>query len=162
MYRIGLGFDVHKTSENRKLFIGGIKIPSKFGLLGHSDADVLIHSICDPILGALALGDIGEHFSDKDPKNKNKKSSFFLKKIIKILKDKNFEIVNIDSTIICEKPKMLKYKRKIKQSLASIMKINIDNISVKATTFEKLGPIGNNEGIACKTIVLLEKMNNDL
>ncbi|MBT3475670.1 2-C-methyl-D-erythritol 2,4-cyclodiphosphate synthase [bacterium] len=162
MYRIGLGFDVHKTSENRKLFIGGIKIPSKFGLLGHSDADVLIHSICDAILGALALGDIGEHFSDKDPKNKNKKSSFFLKKIIKILKDKNFEIVNIDSTIICEKPKMLKYKRKIKQSLASIMKINIDNISVKATTFEKLGPIGNNEGIACKTIVLLEKMNNDL
>ena len=112
MYRIGLGFDVHKTSENRKLFIGGIKIPSKFGLLGHSDADVLIHSICDAILGALALGDIGEHFSDKDPKNKNKKSSFFLKKIIKILKDKNFEIVNIDSTIICEKPKMLKYKRK--------------------------------------------------
>ena len=162
MYRIGLGFDVHKTSENRKLFIGGIKIPSKFGLLGHSDADVLIHSICDAILGALALGDIGEHFSDKDPKNKNKKSSFFLKKIIKILKDKNFEIVNIDSTIICEKPKMLKYKRKIKQSLASIMKINIDNISVKATTFEKLGPIGNNEGIACKTIVLLEKINNDL
>ena len=157
MYRIGLGFDVHKTSENRKLFIGGIKIPSKFGLLGHSDADVLIHSICDAILGALALGDIGEHFSDKDPKNKNKKSSFFLKKIIKILKDKNFEIVNIDSTIICEKPKMLKYKRKIKQSLASIMKINIDNISVKATTFEKLGPIGNNEGIACKTIALLEK-----
>ena len=157
MYRIGLGFDIHKTSEKRELFIGGIKIPSKFGLLGHSDADVLIHSICDAILGALALGDIGEHFSDKDPKNKNKKSSFFLKKIIKLLKDRNFKIVNIDSTIICEKPKMLKYKRKIKQSLASIMKMNIDDISVKATTFEKLGPIGNNEGIACKTIVLLEK-----
>ena len=157
MYRIGLGFDIHKTSEERELFIGGIKIPSKFGLLGHSDADVLIHSICDAILGALALGDIGEHFSDKDPKNKNKKSSFFLKKIIKLLKDRNFRIVNIDSTIICEKPKMLKYKRKIKQSLASIMKMNIDDISVKATTFEKLGPIGNNEGIACKTIALLEK-----
>lgn len=157
MYRIGLGFDIHKTSEERELFIGGIKIPSKFGLLGHSDADVLIHSICDAILGALALGDIGEHFSDKDPKNKNKKSSFFLKKIIKLLKDKDFKIVNIDSTIICEKPKMLKYKRKIKQSLASIMKMNIDDISVKATTFEKLGPIGNNEGIACKTIALLEK-----
>lgn len=157
MYRIGLGFDIHKTSEERELFIGGIKIPSKFGLLGHSDADVLIHSICDAILGALALGDIGEHFSDKDPKNKNKRSSFFLKKIIKLLKDRNFRIVNIDSTIICEKPKMLKYKRKIKQSLASIMKMNIDDISVKATTFEKLGPIGNNEGIACKTIALLEK-----
>ena len=157
MYRIGLGFDIHKTSEERELFIGGIKIPSKFGLLGHSDADVLIHSICDAILGALALGDIGEHFSDKDPKNKNKKSSFFLKKIIKLLKDKDFKIVNIDSTIICEKPKMLKYKRKIKQSLASIMKMNIDDISVKATTFEKLGPIGNNEGIACKTIALLQK-----
>ena len=157
MYRIGLGFDIHKTSEERELFIGGIKIPSKFGLLGHSDADVLIHSICDAILGALALGDIGEHFSDKDPKNKNKKSSFFLKKIIKLLKDRNFRIVNIDSPIICEKPKMLKYKRKIKQSLASIMKMNIDDISVKATTFEKLGPIGNNEGIACKTIALLEK-----
>ena len=157
MYRIGLGFDIHKTSKKRELFIGGIKIPSKFGLLGHSDADVLIHSICDAILGALALGDIGEHFSDKDPKNKNKKSSFFLKKIIKLLKDRNFKIVNIDSTIICEKPKMLKYKRKIKQSLASIMKMNIDDISVKATTFEKLGPIGNNEGIACKTIALLEK-----
>jgi len=157
MFRIGLGFDIHRTSENRKLFIGGVNIPSKFGLLGHSDADLLIHSICDAILGALGLGDIGDHFSNKDPKNKNKKSSFFLKKVLKLLKLEGYEIVNLDSTIICEKPKLSGYKSKIKNSLSGLLKISVKNISVKATTFEGLGPIGNNEGIACKTVILLRK-----
>lgn len=157
MFRIGLGFDIHRTSEKRKLFIGGVNIPSKFGLLGHSDADLLIHSICDAILGALSLGDIGDHFSNKDPKNKNKKSSFFLKRVLKLLKLEGYEIVNLDSTIICEKPKLSRYKSKIKNSLSGLLKISVKNISVKATTFEGLGPIGNNEGIACKTVILLRK-----
>ena len=157
MFRIGLGFDIHRTSEKRKLFIGGVNIPSKFGLLGHSDADLLIHSICDAILGALSLGDIGDHFSNKDPKNKNKKSSFFLKRVLKLLRLEGYEIVNLDSTIICEKPKLSRYQSKIRNSLSALLKISVKNISVKATTFEGLGPIGNNEGIACKTVILLRK-----
>tara|TARA_Y100001936_G_scaffold254152_1_gene325813 strand:- start:16639 stop:17124 length:486 start_codon:yes stop_codon:yes gene_type:complete len=158
MYRVGLGFDVHKTSEKKRLFIGGVRIPSKFGLVGHSDADVLIHSICDAILGALALGDIGDHFSDKDQKNKNKKSTIFLKKIMSLMKKEGYKIVNVDSTVICEKPRISKYKMKIKDTLSPILKINNKDLSIKATTFEGLGPIGNNEGIACKTIVMLEKI----
>jgi 2-C-methyl-D-erythritol 2,4-cyclodiphosphate synthase len=157
MYRIGLGFDIHKTIEKRKLYIGGVNIPSKLGLDGHSDADLLIHTICDAILGALALGDIGDHFSNKDPKNRNKRSSFFLRKILKLLKEESYQITNIDSTIICEKPNLAKYKKKIRESLASVLKINTKKISIKATTFEGLGPIGKNEAIACKTIILLEK-----
>tara|TARA_B100000579_G_scaffold438051_1_gene471542 strand:- start:62169 stop:62654 length:486 start_codon:yes stop_codon:yes gene_type:complete len=158
MYRVGLGFDVHKTSEKKRLFIGGVRIPSKFGLVGHSDADVLIHSICDAILGALALGDIGDHFSDKDQKNKNKKSTIFLKKIMSLMKKEGYKIVNVDSTVICEKPRISKYKMKMKDTLSPILKINNKDLSIKATTFEGLGPIGNNEGIACKTIVMLEKI----
>tara|TARA_Y100001970_G_scaffold147328_1_gene180876 strand:+ start:20484 stop:20969 length:486 start_codon:yes stop_codon:yes gene_type:complete len=158
MYRVGLGFDVHKTSEKKRLFIGGVRIPSKLGLVGHSDADVLIHSICDAILGALALGDIGDHFSDKDQKNKNKKSTIFLKKIMSLMKKEGYKIVNVDSTVICEKPRISKYKMKMKDTLSPILKINNKDLSIKATTFEGLGPIGNNEGIACKTIVMLEKI----
>ena len=158
MYRVGLGFDVHKTSEKKRLFIGGVRIPSKLGLVGHSDADVLIHSICDAILGALALGDIGDHFSDKDQKNKNKKSTIFLKKIMSLIKKEGYKIVNVDSTVICEKPRISKYKMKMKDTLSPILKINNKDLSIKATTFEGLGPIGNNEGIACKTIVMLEKI----
>ena len=133
-----------------------MKIPSSFGLVGHSDADVLIHSICDAILGALNLGDIGDHFSDNDEKNKNKKSTIFLRKIVSLMKKNGYQIVNIDSTIICEKPKLAKYKRKMKDVLSPILKIDIKNLSIKATTFEGLGPIGKNEGIACKTIIMLE------
>ena len=162
MYRIGLGFDIHRTKERRKLYIGGINIPSKLGLDGHSDADLLIHTICDAILGALALGDIGEHFSNKEQKNKNKRSTYFLKKILKLLDKESYGIVNIDSTIICEKPNLSRYKNKIRKSLSSIIRINMKNISIKATTSEGLGPIGKNEAIACKTIVLLQKIEKNI
>ncbi len=157
MYKVGLGYDIHRKEKNRKLFLGGLLISKNNGLVGHSDADVLIHSICDAILGALNEGDIGEHFSDKDPKNKNKKSSIFLKKIMKILKDNNYEVCNIDSTVICEKPNLKAYKKKIQNSLSLIMKINPNKISIKATTHEKLGEIGNDKAIASKSIVLIQK-----
>ena len=157
MYRVGLGYDIHRKEKSRKLFLGGLLISKNNGLVGHSDADVLIHSICDAILGALNEGDIGEHFSDKDPKNKNKKSSIFLKKIMKILKDNNYEVCNIDSTVICEKPNLKAYKKKIQNSLSLIMKINPNKISIKATTHEKLGEIGNDKAIASKSIVLIQK-----
>lgn len=158
MYRVGIGFDIHKTSDKRKLILGGVNIPSKLGLIGHSDADVLIHSICDAILGALALGDIGEHFSDKDKKNKNRRSTVFLRKILSLLNKEGYKIINIDSTIICEKPNLLRYKKRIRKSLCDIIKINFGDLSIKATTSEKLGPIGNSEGIACKTIILIKKI----
>ena len=157
MYRVGLGYDIHRKEKSRKLFLGGLLISKNNGLAGHSDADVLIHSICDAILGALNEGDIGEHFSDKDPKNKNKKSSIFLKKIMKILKDNNYEVCNVDSTVICEKPNLKGYKKKIQNSLSLIMKINPNKISIKATTHEKLGEIGNDKAIASKSIVLIQK-----
>ena len=157
MYRIGLGYDIHRLVKNRKLFIGGILIPSDLGLDGHSDADLLIHSICDALLGALAKGDIGEHFSNKNPEYKNKRSSFFLRKILKIMDNEGYNIVNIDSTIICERPILNKYKIQIINSLEKKLRVSKKFISVKATTSEGLGPIGNNCAIACKTVVLINK-----
>ncbi|MEC9381986.1 MAG: 2-C-methyl-D-erythritol 2,4-cyclodiphosphate synthase [Thermodesulfobacteriota bacterium] len=157
MYRIGLGYDIHKLTKNRSLFIGGIRIPSALGLEGHSDADLLLHTICDSILGALAKGDIGTHFSDKDPKYKNKKSAYFLKEVLKIMELENYTIENIDSTLICEKPKLYKYKTKIRKSLEKMLKMPKENISVKATTKEGLDSVGKNLAIACKTIILLKR-----
>ena len=155
MYRIGLGYDIHRLVKNRKLFIGGVLIPSIYGLDGHSDADVLIHSICDSILGALGMGDIGTHFSNKDPKYKNKKSTYFLNKVVRMMRQEGYRIVNIDSTLICEKPKLSRYRKKITTSLEKKLKIPKGCISIKATTSEGLGAIGEGMGIACKTIVLI-------
>jgi len=160
MYRIGIGYDIHKKSSNRKLILGGILISNKNGLVGHSDADIVIHTICDSILGALNKGDIGEHFSNKNPKYRNAKSSIFLKKIKKIMEENNFSIVNIDMTIICEKPKLTKFKSKIKKNISKILDIEQNNVSVKATTSEGLGEIGNDNAIACKTVVLLRNEEN--
>ncbi|HIC77363.1 MAG TPA: 2-C-methyl-D-erythritol 2,4-cyclodiphosphate synthase [Candidatus Dadabacteria bacterium] len=157
MYRIGLGYDIHRLVKNRKLFIGGIPIPSSFGLDGHSDADLLIHSICDSILGALAKGDIGTHFSNKNPKYKNKRSNYFLVEVLKIMRKEGYRIINIDSTLICEKPKLNRYKNKITKSLEKKLKTPKEYISVKATTSEGLGPIGMSMAIACKTVVLIKK-----
>ena len=157
MYRIGLGYDIHRLVKNRKLFIGGVLIPSSLGLDGHSDADLLIHSICDSILGALAKGDIGTHFSNTDPKYKNRKSSYFLKRILEIMKKEGYKIENIDSVLICQKPKLSKHRIKIIKSLEKILKIPRENISVKATTKEGLDSIGNNLAIACKCVVLISK-----
>ncbi|MEE2702079.1 MAG: 2-C-methyl-D-erythritol 2,4-cyclodiphosphate synthase [Thermodesulfobacteriota bacterium] len=155
MYRIGLGYDIHRLVKNRKLFIGGVLIPSIYGLDGHSDADVLIHSICDSILGALGMGDIGTHFSNKDPKYKNKKSTYFMNKVVRMMRQEGYRIVNIDSTLICEKPKLSRHRKKITTSLEKKLKIPKGCISIKATTSEGLGAIGEGMGIACKTIVLI-------
>ena len=154
--RIGYGYDSHTFEENRKLIIGGTDIPYHLGLKGHSDADVLIHAIIDAILGALALGDIGSHFPDNDDKYKNISSVELLKNVMKIIDEKNYEIKNIDSTIICEKPKLRDYIDSIRNNLKDILKIDLDCISVKAKTNEKMDAVGEGLGIIAHAVVLME------
>lgn len=156
-FRSGFGFDVHAFSKNRKLILGGIEIPHTKGLQGHSDADALMHSITDAILGALALGDIGQHFPDTDPEFKNADSSIFLKQAFKLIKEKGYLIGNIDSMISLEKPKLAKYILLIRENISSILEIEMDQVSIKAGTNEKLGFVGREEGIAVFSIVLLIK-----
>ncbi len=153
--KIGIGYDIHKFSENRKLILGGIEIPFEKGLLGHSDADVLTHSICDALLGAAGLGDIGEHFPDSDPKFKNINSLFLLEKVNDLLKSAKYSIANIDTTLFAEKPKLTIYKDAMKKKIAETLKIDKNKINIKATTFEGLGAIGKEEGIAAQAIALL-------
>lgn len=155
--RIGIGYDVHKLVENRKLIIGGVNIPYVKGLLGHSDADVLIHAIMDSILGALALKDIGYHFPDSDNEYKNIDSKILLKRVFKIMKENNFKIGNIDSVIACEKPKLAPYIDSMRKVIADILNTDVENISIKATTTEKMGFIGREEGISAEVICLLER-----
>lgn len=155
--KIGIGYDVHKLVEGRKLFIGGIEIDYKFGLLGHSDADVLIHAIMDAIIGALALGDIGKLFPDTDDKYKDIDSKILLKKVYEIMTEKNYKIANIDSVVIAQKPKLKDYIEDMRACLSNILNTDIENVSVKATTTEKLGFEGREEGIAAQAVVLLEK-----
>ena len=155
--KIGIGYDVHKLVEGRKLFIGGIEIDYKFGLLGHSDADVLIHAIMDAIIGALALGDIGKLFPDTDDKYKDIDSKILLKKVYEIMTEKNYKIANVDSVVIAQKPKLKDYIEDMKACLCEILNTDIENVSVKATTTEKLGFEGREEGIAAQAVVLLEK-----
>lgn len=153
--RIGIGYDVHKLVENRKLIIGGVNIPYVKGLLGHSDADVLIHAIMDSILGALALKDIGYHFPDSDNEYKNIDSKILLKRVFKIMKENNFKIGNIDSVIACEKPKLAPYIDSMRKVIADILNTDVENISIKATTTEKMGFVGREEGISAEVICLL-------
>ncbi|WP_019131662.1 2-C-methyl-D-erythritol 2,4-cyclodiphosphate synthase [Peptoniphilus obesi] len=155
--KIGIGYDVHKLVEGRKLFIGGIEIDYKFGLLGHSDADVLIHAIMDAIIGALALGDIGKLFPDTDDKYKDIDSKILLKKVYEIMTEKNYKITNIDSVVIAQKPKLKDYIEDMRACLCEILNTDIENVSVKATTTEKLGFEGREEGIAAQAVVLLEE-----
>lgn len=153
--RIGLGYDVHRLTENRKLIIGGVPIDYEKGLLGHSDADVLIHSIIDSLLGAAALGDIGTHFPDTDPEYSNISSIILLKKTAEIIYKNNYAIGNIDATIIAERPKMSPYINEMRKNIADALKISISKISIKATTEEGLGFTGSGEGIAAQSIALL-------
>ena len=153
--KIGIGYDIHKFSENRKLILGGIEIPFEKGLLGHSDADVLTHSICDALLGAAGLGDIGEHFPDSDPKFKNINSLSLLENVNDLLKSAKYSIANIDTTLFAEKPKLTTYKDAMKKKIAETLKIDKNKINIKATTFEGLGAIGKEEGIAAQAIALL-------
>ncbi len=155
--RVGLGYDVHRFATDRELWLGGIKIDYEKGLLGHSDADVLIHSICDALLGAANLRDIGFHFPDTAGEYKNIDSKILLKDTIKLVRNKGFEIGNIDATICAEKPKLNPHIPTMQKVLAQTLEIDIDDLSIKATTTEKLGFVGREEGIAAKVVVLLSK-----
>ena len=157
MYRIGNGYDVHKMVEGRKLILGGVEIPYEKGLLGHSDADVLLHAIMDAMLGALALGDIGKHFPDNDEKYKGIDSMLLLENVWILIKSKGYEIVNLDSIVVMEKPKIKNFIPKMSENISKILESNIENISVKATTEEKLGFTGNGDGVKSYAVVMLKK-----
>ena len=159
MFRIGNGYDVHKLVEGRKRVLAGIEIPHHLGLLGHSDADVLVHAIMDGLLGALALGDIGKHFPDTDEKYKGISSMELLKEVSKLIKNKGYEVVNIDSIVAAERPKLKPYIEQMRKNVAEILEIAVDDISIKATTEEKLGFTGREEGIKSYAVVLLKKIN---
>ncbi|MGL5574591.1 MAG: 2-C-methyl-D-erythritol 2,4-cyclodiphosphate synthase [Sarcina sp.] len=153
--RIGMGYDVHRLVEDRDLILGGVKIPFDKGLLGHSDADVLLHAISDSLLGAAALGDIGKHFPDTDDKFKGADSLMLLQEVGKLIKSKGYKIGNIDATIIAQKPKMLPHIPTMRENIARVLEIEIDQINVKATTEEGLGFTGSMEGISSQSIALL-------
>lgn len=157
MYRIGLGYDIHRLEENRKLILGGVEIPFEKGLYGHSDADVLIHSIIDAMLGALALGDIGTHFPDTDEKYKNISSVILLKEVDKLIHEKNYKINNIDANIIAQKPKLRPYIDLIRKSLSETLNIDIDLISIKAKTNEKMDSVGELKSIEAHSVIMLIK-----
>lgn len=153
--RIGMGYDVHKLVENRDLIIGGVTIPYEKGLLGHSDADVLLHAVCDSLLGAAALGDIGKHFPDTDPKYKGISSILLLTHVGNLLNDLNYEIANIDATIVAQKPKMAPFISTMVNNIANALKIDSSKVNVKATTEEGLGFTGSGEGISSQSICLI-------
>jgi len=156
MIKVGQGFDVHQLVSGRKCIIGGVEIPFDKGLDGHSDADVLLHAISDAILGAAGLGDIGKHFPNTDPSIKNTDSRNILKKIVLLLHEKKYSIINIDATVICELPKLTPYIDRMKNNIASDCHIEINAVNIKATTTETLGFTGRGEGIAAQAICLVE------
>ncbi len=158
MYRIGNGYDIHQLTEGRDLIIGGVKITHEKGLLGHSDADVLIHAIIDSLLGALALDDIGTLFPDTDPKYKGADSTVLLKHVYSLIKSNGYEIANLDSNIIAQKPKMMPYIPKMKEILCKILGINFDQLSIKAKTKEKMDAVGQGLAIEANSVVLLKKI----
>ena len=156
--RIGIGYDIHRLCENRDLILGGVKIPYELGLLGHSDADVLVHAIIDAILGSVALRDIGYHFPDNNEKYKNANSLELLRKTCKILKDEGYKIVNIDSNIICQKPKLKDYIDLMRENVAHTCELELNQVSVKAKTNENLDSVGNCLSISTNAVVLVEKI----
>ncbi len=156
--RIGHGYDVHRTDPAREMFIGGVKIDCGFGLLGHSDADVLLHAIMDAILGAAALGDIGNHFPDTDPKYKGADSLVLTRYVASMTAEKGYRIVNVDSTVIAQRPKLAPHIQLMRERIADALGIDIDDVNVKATTEEKLGFTGSGEGIAAHAVCLIEKI----
>ena len=159
MFRIGIGFDAHALAEGRPLVIGGVNISHSRGLQGHSDADVLVHAVMDAILGALALGDIGQHFPDTEDEFEGADSLELLSRVQKMIEDKGYCCENLDSIIIAEKPKLKTYLGEMRENLASVLKINIAQLSIKATTTEHMGFTGREEGIAAHAIVLLKSSN---
>ncbi|MBC35641.1 MAG: 2-C-methyl-D-erythritol 2,4-cyclodiphosphate synthase [Bacteroidetes bacterium] len=155
--KIGFGYDVHQLVDGRELLIGGIKIPSDFGALGHSDADVLIHAICDALLGAANLGDIGKHFPDTSNEFKGIDSKILLKKVMNLIRSKGYELGNLDATVCLQAPKIRPSIDKMKACLAEVMDVDVDEVSVKATTTEKMGFVGRGEGISAYAVVLINK-----
>ncbi|WP_277218551.1 2-C-methyl-D-erythritol 2,4-cyclodiphosphate synthase [Peptoniphilus vaginalis] len=155
--RIGIGYDVHKLVKDRKLILGGIEVAYDKGLLGHSDADVLIHAIMDAILGALALRDIGYHFPDNDNEYKDIDSKVLLSRVYEIMKSRKYKIGNVDSVVACQAPKLASHIDEMRRTIADVLNTSIENISIKATTTEKLGFVGRGEGISAEAVVLLER-----
>ena len=158
--RVGLGYDVHKLVEGRDLIIGGVNIPHEKGLLGHSDADVLLHAISDALLGAAALGDIGKHFPDTDPKYKGADSLKLLEHVGKLLEDNLYIIENIDATIIAQRPKMAPHIQTMRENIARVLGLEVDQVNIKATTEEGLGFTGTGEGISSQAICAIERITN--
>jgi len=155
-YRIGFGVDFHQLAEGRELWLAGVRIPHTEGSLGHSDADVLLHAICDAMLGALNLGDIGLHFPNTDPAYKDIDSKILLKKSYELVKAKGYKLVNMDSTVCLEAPKIMKYAPAMRAAMAEILGVTVDDLSIKATTTEQMGFVGRGEGLMAYATVLLE------
>ena len=158
--RIGHGYDIHRLTNERNLVLGGVRIPFERGLIGHSDADVLLHAICDALLGAAGLGDIGIHFPDTDSRFKDASSITFLKSTVDMIRDKGFEIVNIDTTIFAELPKLTPYREAIKQSISNALRLSPGRINTKATTTEGMGAIGKGEGIGAACVALIGSVDS--
>ena len=158
MIRIGNGYDVHVLAEGRKLMLGGVEIPHTKGVLGHSDGDVLVHAIMDAMLGALALGDIGQHFPDTDMKYENIDSTILLKRVKELIAERGYKIINLDSIIVLQKPKVKPYIEAMRKRIAEVLEIDVEQVSVKATTEEKLGFTGDESGVKSYCVVLLENV----
>ncbi len=157
MLKIGHGYDVHAFADNRRCIIGGVDIPYEKGLLGHSDADVLLHAISDSLLGAAAMGDIGKHFPDTDPEFEGANSLVLLKYVVKLISEKGYKVNNIDATVIAQAPKMAPYIETMRHNIADALQVDVDCVNVKATTEERLGFTGRKEGISAHCVCLLEK-----
>ncbi|MGC9342213.1 MAG: 2-C-methyl-D-erythritol 2,4-cyclodiphosphate synthase [Bacteroidales bacterium] len=158
-FRIGTGYDVHALKKGLPLILGGVKIEHDRGLVGHSDADVLLHAICDALLGSLALGDIGQHFPDTSSEYKGIDSKILLKRCYKLVRHKNFRLVNLDATLMLERPKIKSHIPEMRHAISEILETPVENISIKATTTEKLGFTGREEGVAAEAMVLIESIN---
>jgi 2-C-methyl-D-erythritol 2,4-cyclodiphosphate synthase len=156
-YRIGMGYDVHPFAEKRPLILGGLTIPYRQGLAGHSDADCLVHAICDALLGAISEEDLGRHFPDSDPRYKDVESLLLLKKVVKMVEQKGFRITNIDATVVAQAPQLAPYRSQMEEKIAQTVGVEDEQVNVKATTTEGLGFIGRGEGIAAYAVVLVEK-----
>jgi 2-C-methyl-D-erythritol 2,4-cyclodiphosphate synthase len=155
--RVGIGYDVHAFTAGRPLILGGIEIPHTRGLQGHSDADVLLHAICDALLGAVAEGDIGRHFPDTDPQYRGIRSTLLLKSVVSRVREKGFHVINIDGTVVCQKPKLADFIPRMRETIAGVVQLEVGRINVKATTTEGLGFAGREEGISAYAVALVEE-----
>ena len=158
MTRIGFGYDIHAFAPGRPLVLGGVRIPAERGLLGHSDADVLLHAICDALLGAAALGDIGSHFPDEDERFRDVASTKFLQEVARLMEAHTYAIVNVDATVVLESPRIAAYVPRMRETIARVLDLEIGRVSVKATTHERLGALGKGEGCAAYAVALIESV----